>query len=164
MVGRYTTRRREVLDRVPPGGNWRDLPPDVAREAMSKGYFRSGGRPGWFRRLSWDRPPPTILADAAQVMSCLCHPVQTPPLTVRECARVQTYPDDWVFAGMMADQYRAVGNSVPPRLGEVAGHAVADLLDGTVTTDGVERIRFVDQAAATRIHRRKKSWRRCRVG
>jgi DNA (cytosine-5)-methyltransferase 1 len=165
VVARYTARRREVLEMVPPGGCWKDLPPEVAREAMGKGYYGSGGRPGWFRRLSWGRPSPTILTDAAQVMSCLCHPDVTRPLSVHECARVQTYPDGWEFVGTAADQYRAIGNAVPPLLGSVAGHAVADLLDGSsLTTAGLERIRFVDHAAATRVHRRKKARKASRAG
>ena len=166
VVARYTARRREVLDQVPPGGCWRDLPPEVAREGMGKGYYGSGGRPGWFRRLNWERPSPTILTDAAQVMSCLCHPDETRPLSVRECARVQTYPDDWEFVGGMAEQYRCVGNAVPPGLGSVAGNAVADLLDGVAgsTVAEAERIRFVDLAAATRAQRRKNARQVCRAG
>ena len=80
-----------------------------------------------------------------------------------EVARVQTYPDDWQFVGTAADQYRAVGNAVPPLLGSVAGNAVADLLDGVAgsTVAEAERIRFVDLAAATRAQRRKRSRAAC---
>jgi len=155
VVAKYTPRRREVLDLVPPGGCWRNLPPEVAREAMGKGYYGSGGRPGWFRRLSWDRHAPTITTSPTQVMACVCHPDETRPLSVRECARVQGFGDNWQFVGGMADQYRMVGNAVPLGLGEVAGNGVADLLDGEHAAGVVERIRFVDQAAATRVQRRK---------
>lgn len=129
LVGaRYSARRRAALARVPPGGNWRDLPADVARAEMGKAYFHSGGRPGWFRRLSWDEPAPTLTTDPAAAMVCRCHPDEVRPLTVAECARLQGFPDDWVFSGTMAEQYRQIGNAVPVPLGEAVGRMVAVLL------------------------------------
>lgn len=125
---RYTARRRAVLARVPPGGNWRALPEDVAQAAMGRAYFRSGGRPGFFRRLSWDEPAPTITTDAAAVMVCRCHPDETRPLTVAESARLQGFPDNWTFCGSRTDRYRQVGNAVPVPLGDAIGRTMADLL------------------------------------
>lgn len=159
----FTPKRKRVLELVPPGGNWRDLPPDVARAAMGGAFDNpAGGRTGWYRRLSWGEPCPTVVTSPHRPMTSLCHPDATRALTLRECAAVQGYPREWEFVGTGEEQYRSAGNAVPPRLGEVAGHIVADLLDGTVgTTVGGEGVRFVDQAAVTRARRQKRSRAAC---
>jgi DNA (cytosine-5)-methyltransferase 1 len=128
-VARYTAKRQAVLDQVPAGRNWRALPTEVAREAMGKSYHGSDGRPGWFRRLAWDEPSPTLTTDPGAAMVCRCPPEETRPLSVAEYARLQGFPDEWVFCGKMADQYRQIGNAVPVPLGEVVGQAVAVLFD-----------------------------------
>jgi DNA (cytosine-5)-methyltransferase 1 len=53
-----------------------------------------------------------------------CHPVETRPLTVREYAHIQTFPDDYVFAGSMAQQYKQIGNAVPVELAYHIGLAL----------------------------------------
>jgi DNA (cytosine-5)-methyltransferase 1 len=57
--------------------------------------------------------------------TALCHPTETRALTLRECARVQEFPDDWEFCGTTQQQYTQVGNAVPVRLGEVCGELLA---------------------------------------
>ena len=128
-VARYTAKRQAVLDQVPAGRNWRALPTEVAREAMGKSYHGSGGRPGWFRRLAWDEPAPTLTTDPSAVMVCRCHPEESRPLSVTEYARLQGFPDEWAFCGKMAEQYRQIGNAVPVPLGKVVGQMVTVLLD-----------------------------------
>ena len=114
---------------VPPGGNWRSLPEGVAKESMGKAFVAKGGRSGWWRRLSMDLPSPTIVTMPNHAGTALCHPTETRALTLRECARVQEFPDEWVFCGTAAAQYAQVGNAVPVRLGEVCGRVVAAILD-----------------------------------
>lgn len=126
---RYSARRRAVLDLVPPGGNWRSLPEEVARAAMGRAYHGPGGRPSWFKRLAWDEPAPTLITHPAATMVCRCHPDETRPLTVAESRRVQGFPDGWQFCGSIAAQYRQIGNAVPIPLGEAVGRAVVDLLE-----------------------------------
>ena len=122
----YTPGVREIFDLVPMGGSWRDLPPDVAREAMGeRSYSAGGGKTGFFRRLHWDRPSPTITGKPNRKGSALCHPVGSRPLSVRECVRIQGFPDDWQFAGSMNRQYLQVGNAVPVPLGEAIGRMCA---------------------------------------
>jgi DNA (cytosine-5)-methyltransferase 1 len=84
---------------VPPGGYWRDLPDNIQREYMMKSYYLGGGKTGMARRLSWDEPSLTLTCAPAQKQTERCHPEETRPLTVREYARIQTFPDDWQFAG-----------------------------------------------------------------
>jgi len=122
---KYTPAVREVFDQVPEGGNWRDLPLDVARQAMgAKSYAAGGGKTGFFRRLGWDGQSPTIVGRPNRKGSALCHPRASRPLSVRECARLQGFPDDWVFHGSMNAQYQQIGNAVPVALGRAIGRSL----------------------------------------
>jgi len=129
---RYSESVRSVFDLVPPGGNWRDLPPEVAAKAMGeKSYSAGGGKTGFFRRLGWDEPSPTITSKANRKGSAMCHPNESRPLSVRECARLQGFPDEWLFSGSMHQQYLQIGNAVPLALGE----AISGTLGSSVTEE-----------------------------
>lgn len=122
LHARYGPAFQRYFQRIPPGGNWRDLPADVQREALGeKAFCAGGGKTGFFRRLSWDDPAPTIVGKPDRKSSALCHPSELRPLTVRESARLQEFPDDWVFAGGMHAQYLQIGNAVPVGLGRAIG-------------------------------------------
>jgi DNA (cytosine-5)-methyltransferase 1 len=120
----YTPNVARYFRAVPEGKNWRSLPADMQREAMGPSFDAGGGKTGFFRRLAWDRPAPTITGAANRKASALCHPSQTRPVSVRECARIQGFPDDWQVTGSMAAQYRQIGNAVPVALGAAVGVAV----------------------------------------
>ncbi|WP_170866902.1 DNA cytosine methyltransferase [Nocardioides lianchengensis] len=126
----FSERKLKYLKMVPEGGNWRDLPEEAQRESMGRAFYAKGGRSGYWRRLSRTRPSPTILTEPQNASTSLCHPTEARPLTVRECARVQTFPDDWEFVGSRADQYRLVGNAVPVGLAAAVGAHVREELDG----------------------------------
>ncbi|MFF3179949.1 DNA cytosine methyltransferase [Rhodococcus pyridinivorans] len=122
----FSPRKKGFLRQVPPGGNWRMLPDDVARESMGKAYFAKGGRSGWWRRLSWDLPCPTITTLPNHSSTSMCHPNEVRVLSVGECARVQEFPIGWTFLGTPQQQMKQVGNAVPARLGKVAGEVIFD--------------------------------------
>jgi DNA (cytosine-5)-methyltransferase 1 len=134
----FSPRKKRYLAMVPPGSNWRSLPPEVARESMGKAYVAKGGRSGWWRRLTFDLPCPTIVTMPNHAGTALCHPIETRALTLRECARVQGFPDDWAFCGTTQEQYAQVGNAVPVRLGEICGELLANELDD-LERRGLER-------------------------
>jgi len=113
---KYPTRKCEILEMVPPGGYWRDLPDELQREYMMKSYFLSGGKTGMARRMSWDEPCLTLTTSPAQKQTERCHPEETRPFTIREYARFQTFPDSWQFAGSMNEAYKQIGNAVPVNL------------------------------------------------
>ncbi len=121
----FSPRKKKFLSMIPSGGNWRCLPAEIAQESMGKAYFAKGGRSGWWRRLSFDLPSPTIVTMPNHSSTSLCHPIEVRALSLRECARVQGFPDSWEFAGKVSQQYAQVGNAVPTILGEVAGKVVA---------------------------------------
>jgi DNA (cytosine-5)-methyltransferase 1 len=122
----FSPRKKRYLEQVPPGGNWRMLPEDVAKESMGKAFFAKGGRSGWWRRLSWDLPCPTITTLPNHSSTSMCHPDEVRALTVGECARVQEFPVGWKFAGTPTQQMKQVGNAVPVRLGQVAGEVISE--------------------------------------
>ena len=131
---RYPEKKRKVMELVPMGGYWRDLPDDVQREYMGGSYLLEGGKTGMARRLSLDEPSLTLTCAPAQKQTERCHPIETRPLTVREYARIQTFPDDWQFAGNLASQYRQIGNAVPVNLAYAVGRSVVRLLNDIETT------------------------------
>lgn len=126
---KYPKRKAEILAQVPPGGYWRDLPDVLQREYMKGSYFLEGGKTGLARRLSWDAPSLTLTCAPAQNQTERCHPSESRPLTVREYARIQTFPDNWLFEGSMCSQYKQIGNAVPVNLGEAVGHQLIALLN-----------------------------------
>lgn len=130
---RYPEKKRKVMELVPMGGYWRDLPDNIQREYMGGSYHLEGGKTGMARRLSLDEPSLTLTCSPAQKQTERCHPTETRPLTVREYARIQTFPDDWQFAGNLAAQYRQIGNAVPVNLAYAVGRAIVRLLNDMET-------------------------------
>lgn len=126
---KYPKRKTEILSKVPPGGYWRDLPDALQREYMKKSYFLGGGKTGMARRLSWDEPSLTLTCAPAQKQTERCHPEETRPLTVREYARIQTFPDDWMFSGSLTSQYKQIGNAVPVSLAYAVARSLVRLLN-----------------------------------
>lgn len=109
---------------VPEGGNWRDLPTEIQKQAMGGALDSWGGRSGFFRRLSWDRPSPALTTQPNSKATLLCHPTELRPLSLREYARIQQFPDDWKFAGSIVSTYRQIGNAVPAGLGAALGRSI----------------------------------------
>jgi DNA (cytosine-5)-methyltransferase 1 len=69
----FSPRKKSYLKQVPTGGNWRMLPEEIAKESMGKAFFAKGGRSGWWRRLSWDLPCPTIVTMPNHASTSTCH-------------------------------------------------------------------------------------------
>ena len=125
----YPQRKKEILSKVPQGGYWRDLPDDLQREYMRGSYFLGGGKTGLARRLSWDEPSLTLTCAPAQKQTERCHPNETRPLTFREYARIQTFPDEWQFYGSLSSIYKQIGNAVPVNLAYAVGRSLINLLN-----------------------------------
>lgn len=124
----FSERKKKYLRMVPEGENWRSLPTQVQKESMGKAWYLKGGRSAYWRRLSFSFPSPTVVTMPNHAGTSMCHPKNTRPLSVRECARVQGFPDNWEFSGTVSDQYKQIGNAVPTKLGEIAGVAIKNLL------------------------------------
>ena len=126
----------KYLEHIPPGGCWVDLPDGIKAEAMGgaadssdpRKKGRQGGRRGFYRRLSWDAPSSTLLSSPSYLGSCLCHPDELRPLTVKEYAKIQGFPDDWKFAGSTQQKYRMIGQAVPVEMARRIAIAIKSFL------------------------------------
>ena len=126
---KYPQSKKEVLDLVPPKGYWRDLPLEIQKEYMGGSFYLGGGKTGMARRIGWDEPCLTLTCSPAQKQTERCHPDETRPFTVREYARIQTFPDDWEFAGSLAQQYKQIGTSFPVNLAREIGYSMIKFLN-----------------------------------
>lgn len=126
---KYPQSKKAVLDLVPQNGYWRDLPLEIQKEFMGGSFYLGGGKTGIARRIGWDEPCLTLTCSPAQKQTERCHPEETRPFTVREYARIQTFPDDWTFEGSMAQQYKQIGNAVPVNLGKEVGYSIVKFLN-----------------------------------
>lgn len=124
----YGENKKKIFELVPPGGYWRDIPPEIAKSYMKKCWEMEGGRTGILRRMSLDEPCLTVLTSPSQKQTERCHPLEARPFTVRENARCQSFPDEWEFCGNVYSQYKQVGNAVPVNLAfEIAKEIYAAL-------------------------------------
>ena len=128
----YPKSKKEVLELVPPGGYWRDLPIDLQKQYMGGSFHLSGGKTGMARRMSWLEPSLTLTCSPAQKQTERCHPEETRPFTVREYARIQTFPDDWIFAGSVSQQYKQIGNAVPVNFAKEVGFSIIKFLNKVI--------------------------------
>jgi DNA (cytosine-5)-methyltransferase 1 len=126
----YSRRKKEVLDLVPPGGSWVDLPQNVQIEYMGKSIHSGGGKRGMARRISWNEPCLTLTCSPSQKQTERCHPDETRPFTVREYARIQSFPDDWDFCGGIGEKYKQIGNAVPVEMARRIGVMLKKCVEG----------------------------------
>lgn len=120
----FNATTKNYLKLIPEGGNWRDLPSLMHEEAIGGAYRSWGGRSGFLRRLSYGKASPTITQSPSSKATMLCHPTETRPLSVGECARIQQFPDYWIFCGGLAAKYKQIGNATPIGLAEVIGLSI----------------------------------------
>ncbi|MDD6489736.1 MAG: DNA cytosine methyltransferase [Clostridia bacterium] len=126
---KYSEYKRKIFSLVPPGGCWRDIDPDIAKQYMKSCWDMGGGRTGILRRLSFDEPSLTVLTTPQMKQTDRCHPTEDRPFSVRENARIQSFPDDWKFSGNVSAQYRQVGNAVPCLLAKEIGISIINFLN-----------------------------------
>jgi len=128
---KYTKRKQQIMSKVPGGGNWRDLPEKLQKEYMGGSYHLGGGKTGIARRLSWDEPSLTLTTAPAMKQTERAHPEENRPLTYREYARIQTFPDKWKFIGSLNSKYKQIGNAVPVNLAKYIGYEIINSLNKT---------------------------------
>ncbi|MEG2013840.1 MAG: DNA cytosine methyltransferase [Anaerovoracaceae bacterium] len=139
----FSEERMQYLKMVPQGGNWRSLPKEAIKAAMGGAYESGGGKVGFYRRLDYKQPAPTLVTSPVQKASMLCHPTQNRPLSVKEYARIQQFPDDWIFKGTAVAKYRQIGNAVPVGLARSLGQTLLSVAnnDAIIKT---KRVRGTD--------------------
>ena len=125
----YSEKKKAVLDIVPQGGCWINLPDAIKAEYMGKSLNAGGGKRGMARRLSWDEPCLTLTTSPCQKQTERCHPDDTRPLRLREYARIQTFPDTFIFEGSTGSVYKQIGNAVPCMLAYYVGKQIIKCLN-----------------------------------
>ena len=124
----FPEKRLKFYRMLKEGQYWKDLPKDIQEEAMGATLKLGGGKTGFFRRVAFSRPSPTLVTDPTMPATDLCHPTENRPLSVEEYSRIQGFPDDWEICGPINEQYKQIGNAVPIKLGEaIARTIIADM-------------------------------------
>lgn len=125
---KYSQLKHDLFRMIPEGGCWVDLPEELQKSYLGKSYESGGGKRGILKRLSMDKPSLTLLTTPSQKQTERCHPVETRPLQVLEYSRIQTFPDEYKFAGSMNQKYKQIGNAVPVSLAKAVACEVMNVL------------------------------------
>lgn len=124
---RLSAANIERMEYIKPGGNWTDIPDGLLPEGMKRA--RKSDHTKRYGRLTWDGLASTVLTKCDPHWGAFFHPGQDRSLTVREAARIQSFPDHYVFTGSLAEQYAQVGNAVPPMLARAVGNSLSSVLE-----------------------------------
>lgn len=126
----YLPYKKYILGLIPEGGNWNSLPDDIIKSYLGEEYLYSRNKnSGKLRRMSRDKACATILCCPIGNIVERCHPTETRPFSVREYARIQSFPDNWTFSGSVYQQYKQIGNAVPVELAKAMGLAIINVLN-----------------------------------
>lgn len=127
----YSVDRAAIFKNIPPGKNWKFIrdnpglfPKNYLQFVMGGAIDSGGGKEGFWRRLSWDEPAPTLTAQPQQLASSLCHPELERPLSIPEYVALQDFPPGYKFSGSKSSRYRQIGNAVPVRMAEAVGKSL----------------------------------------
>lgn len=124
----FPEKRLKYYRMLSEGQYWKNLPLDIQREAMGKKLELGGGKTGFFRRLNYSKPSPTLVTNPTMPATDLCHPTENRPLSVEEYSAIQEFPKHWKICGSILEQYKQIGNAVPIKLGEaIAKTILADM-------------------------------------
>ena len=137
--GRFPESRLRFYRMLGPGEYWKDLPENLHLEALGNAFYSEGGRTGFYRRIAWAKPSPTLVTSPVQKATDLAHPVEDRPLSIEEYARIQQFPDNWKFSGNLTNQYKQIGNAVPVGLGKIIGQHIINFDNGTLLADESEK-------------------------
>lgn len=124
----YSDEKKKIMDLVPQGGCWIDLPIETQKIYMKGCFHSGGGKRGIARRLSLDSPSLTLTTSPCQKQTERCHPTQTRPLNIKEYMRIQSFPDDYIFTGSIAQKYKQIGNAVPVKFAQKIAQSIKKLL------------------------------------
>ena len=123
----FAEKRLPFFAELRAGQNWRDLSEEDQQVALSEAVREAeGGKTGFYRRLAWDDPCPTLVSLPNMPATDLCHPEELRPLSVEEYRQIQCFPNGWELCGDIESQYRQLGNAVPVLLGQAVGLTILE--------------------------------------
>lgn len=108
------------------GQYWKNLPLEMQKEALGASFYLGGGKTGFYRRLAFNKPSPTLVTHPAMPATDLAHPVEDRPLSVEEYKAIQAFPKEWKICGSVLEQYKQIGNAVPIDLGYAIGKTIVN--------------------------------------
>ncbi|MDR1183218.1 MAG: DNA cytosine methyltransferase [Coriobacteriales bacterium] len=117
----------ERMKHIKPGGNWTDIPDELLPKGMR--IAKRGDHTKRYGRVEPDGLASTIMTKCDPHWGSYFHYSQDRSFTVREAARIQSFPDSYVFNGTLAQQFAQVGNAVPPLLAEAVGRSIRGILE-----------------------------------
>lgn len=126
----FPEKRLKFYRMLTEGQYWKDLPADMQIEAMGDKLKLGGGKTGFYRRLSFNKPSPTLVTNPTMPATDLCHPTEDRPLSVEEYSAIQGFPLNWQICGSILEQYKQIGNAVPIKLGEAIAHTIISDMEG----------------------------------
>ncbi|EGQ8798989.1 DNA cytosine methyltransferase [Vibrio parahaemolyticus] len=121
----FPKKRHKFFELLGPGEYWKHLPKELQEEALGNAYHSGGGKTGFYRRVPWDKPSPTLVTSPIMPATSLAHPDELRPLSVAEYSALQQFPKDWKFKGKTLSKYRQIGNAVPCGLGSAIGRLLS---------------------------------------
>ncbi len=116
----------ERLKYIPQGGSWRDIPHEMLPAGLQRA--RRSDHTKRYGRLHPDAMCSTILTKCDPHWGSFFHPTQDRAISVREAARIQSFPDRYVFAGNLTQQFEQVGNAVPPLMAKALGETIRRMI------------------------------------
>ena len=138
---KFPEKRLKYYKKLKAGENWRNLTEELQKEALGKSYYLGGGKTGFFRRLSWDKPSPTLVTHPAMPATDLGHPEEDRPLSVLEYKRIQEFPDDWEIKGSLINKYKQIGNAIPVSVGQAIGNLIISLSNNE-NVDNIQNFKY----------------------
>jgi len=128
FCSRLSAINKERLKYIPQGGSWRDIPYELLPAGLKRA--RRSDHTKRYGRLDPNDLCSTIMTKCDPHWGSFFHPTQDRALSVREAARIQSFPDKYMFTGNMTQQYEQVGNAVPPLMGKAIGNVILDMIGG----------------------------------
>ena len=136
IAPRFSELEQQMVVHVPPGGNWSNIPESVPSKRLEQIRRNGGGRTTYYGRLRWDKPSYTISTYFNRIGNgCHIHPEQDRLISIREGARLQSFPDSYKFVGSKGAIYKQIGNAVPPLLGYVISKHLSKHIKGKAFID-----------------------------
>lgn len=130
-IWKLSPQSQNLVQHIPEGGSWKNIPYEYLPERLKKirDNMKRYHSPNFYRRFSRNEINGTITAAATPENSGILHPTEDRRYSVREIARIQSFPDDYEFVGSsIAAKYKIIGNAVPPKLSEIIGTSIIEQL------------------------------------
>lgn len=131
-VWKLSPQSQDLIQHIPEGGSWKNIPYEFLPERLKKirDNMKRYHSPNFYRRFARTEVNGTITAASTPENSGILHPTENRRYSVREIARIQSFPDDYEFVGdSVSAKYKVIGNAVPPKLAEVIGQSIVQQLE-----------------------------------